>query len=381
MIFIDEANIEVRAGDGGDGCIAFRREKFVPRGGPSGGDGGQGGSVVLVANPDLNTLHHLRFPGKLRAERGRHGEGSNRTGKSGEDLLIEVPLGTVVHDGDEDNGLAMGEILEEGARLVVAQGGRGGRGNASYATSTRQAPRYAQPGTPGEERRLRLELKLLADVGVVGLPNAGKSTFISVVTAAKPKVADYPFTTLVPQLGVVAPEDFDLEDPFVIADLPGLIAGAAEGAGLGHRFLRHVERCRVLLHLVDLSGLDPKSRIEDDVETIEKELGSFSEELLTRSRILVGSKLDSADPERRAALAAFAKLRGLDYFEMSSVTGLGLSKILHRLVEELEQTKPLPLEHEELGESASWVDEGGQPSGDTLGGTPGARQPWDEDWI
>jgi GTP-binding protein len=249
LIFIDEASIHVRGGRGGNGCVAFRREKYVPRGGPSGGDGGDGGSVYLVGELSRNTLYHLRFQSLYAADRGRHGEGSNKSGKSAGDLEIPVPLGTVAHD--DDTGEMLGEIVEDGERLLVASSGHGGRGNARFATATNQAPRHAEPGREGEERRLRLELKLLADVGVIGLPNAGKSTLISVVSAAKPKIADYPFTTLVPQLGVVA--EGPLAEPFVIADLPGLIAGAAQGAGLGFQFLRHIERCRVLLHLVDLS--------------------------------------------------------------------------------------------------------------------------------
>ncbi|HSM51009.1 MAG TPA: GTPase ObgE, partial [Thermoanaerobaculia bacterium] len=236
MIFLDEASIHVRGGRGGRGCVAFRREKYVPHGGPSGGDGGHGGSVVMVADARLNTLYHLQFQSIYPAERGRHGEGSRRSGRSGADLEVKVPLGTVVEDAA--TGERLGELLADGGRLVVAPGGRGGKGNAHFATATTQAPRFAQPGEEGEDRRLRLELKLLADVGVVGLPNAGKSTLISVVSAAKPKIADYPFTTLVPQLGVVG--EGPLSTPFVIADLPGLIAGAAAGAGLGIQFLRHV---------------------------------------------------------------------------------------------------------------------------------------------
>ena len=249
MIFLDEAGIHARGGRGGNGCVAFRREKYVPRGGPSGGDGGHGGSVWLVGDLGRNTLYHLQFSSIYQAERGRHGEGSHRTGRSGADLAVQVPLGTEVYD--RDTGARLGEILADGESLRVAAGGRGGRGNAHFATATHQAPRESEPGQEGEERRLRLELKLLADVGVVGLPNAGKSTLISTVSAARPKIADYPFTTLVPQLGVVA--EGPLAEPFVIADLPGLIAGAAEGAGLGIQFLRHVERCRLLVHLVDLS--------------------------------------------------------------------------------------------------------------------------------
>ncbi|GMU67300.1 MAG: GTPase Obg [Acidobacteriota bacterium] len=330
MIFLDEAVLHVRGGRGGDGCVAFRREKFVPRGGPSGGDGGHGGSVVLVGEARLNTLYHLRFQSIYPAERGQHGLGSRRSGKSGLDLEIKVPLGTVILDAE--SGETLGEILADGQRQVVAQGGRGGWGNQHFATPTRQAPRFAKPGLEGEERRLRLELKLLADVGVVGLPNAGKSTLISVVSAARPKIADYPFTTLVPQLGVVARGPLDR--PFVIADLPGLIAGAAQGAGLGVQFLRHVERCRQLVHLVDLSGFEGSAR--EDLETVERELGAFDPELLERPRVVVGSKLDSARAERREELAAAAAERGLAYLELSSATGEGVDALVAELARRLE---------------------------------------------
>jgi GTP-binding protein len=331
LVFLDEAVLHVRGGRGGNGCIAFRREKFVPRGGPSGGDGGHGGSVVLVGDARLNTLYHLQFHSIYPAERGQHGLGANRTGKSGGDLEVRVPLGTVVRE--PESGETLGEILEEGQRLVVAKGGRGGWGNQHFANPTRQAPRFAHPGLEGEERRLRLELKLLADVGVVGLPNAGKSTLISVVSAAKPKIADYPFTTLVPQLGVVARGP--VEVPFVIADLPGLIAGAAQGAGLGFQFLRHVERCRVLVQLVDLSSFEGSAAA--DLATVEHELESFKPELLARPRILVGSKLDSAREERRRELARAAAERGLPYLEISSATGAGLDALLGELARRLER--------------------------------------------
>ncbi len=335
MIFIDEAVLHVQGGRGGNGCVAFRREKFVPRGGPSGGDGGDGGSVYLVGDEGLNTLYHLRNRNLYPAERGRHGEGSNRTGRSGADLTIEVPLGTEVFD--RDSGERLGELLQDGQRLRVAAGGRGGRGNARFATATRQAPRHAQPGETGEERRLQLELKLLADVGVVGLPNAGKSTLISVVSAARPKIADYPFTTLVPQLGVVARDP--QSEPFVIADLPGLIAGAAQGAGLGTRFLRHVERCRVLLHLVDLSGGD--GDLGADLEAVERELGAFDPRLLERERILVGSKLDAVDEERRRRLRAEARRRGLTCHEISSATGAGIAELVRLLEARVREAQPV----------------------------------------
>jgi len=336
LIFLDEASLHVRGGRGGNGCVAFRREKYVPRGGPSGGDGGDGGAVYLVGEIGRNTLYHLRFQSLYAADRGRHGEGSNRSGKSAEDLEIPVPLGTVAYD--EDSGGMLGEIVADGERLLVAGGGHGGRGNARFATATNQAPRHAEPGRDGEERRLRLELKLLADVGVIGLPNAGKSTLISVVSAARPKIADYPFTTLVPQLGVVA--EGPLDEPFVIADLPGLIAGAAQGAGLGFQFLRHVERCRVLLHLVDLSN--PEGTASEDLATVERELGAFNAELLDRPRLIVGSKTDAALPERREELRSAAAERGLPYLEISSATNEGIRPLVAELSQRLAAAKVRP---------------------------------------
>jgi GTPase len=332
LIFLDEASVHVRGGRGGNGCMAFRREKYVPRGGPSGGDGGDGGAVVLVGQENRNTLYHLRFASLYAAQRGRHGEGSNRTGKSGGDQEVPVPLGTVVYDAE--SGEMLGEILRDGQRLVVAGGGRGGRGNARFATATNQAPRNFEPGGDGEERRLRLELKLLADVGVIGLPNAGKSTLISVVSAARPKIADYPFTTLVPQLGVVA--EGPLDEPFVIADLPGLIAGAAQGAGLGFQFLRHVERCRVLVHMVDLAA---EGSAAEDLETVERELREFNAELLKRARLIVGSKLDAALPERREELRHAARERGLAYLEISAATGEGVPKLVSAVSRQLAAVK------------------------------------------
>jgi len=338
MTFIDEARIEAIAGGGGNGCMAFRREKFVARGGPSGGDGGDGGSVYLVGNRNVNTLLAFRFQPLLRAQRGRHGEGSNCFGKKGHDAEAAVPLGTVIFD--HDSGEVIGEVLEDGQRFQVAQGGQGGRGNARFATPTNRAPRRADPGAPGEERRLRLELKLLADVGLVGLPNAGKSTLISVLSAARPKIADYPFTTLIPMLGVVASGPAD--QPFVIADLPGLIAGAAEGAGLGHQFLRHVERCRLLVHLVDLSGyssvMDEQGErlpASADLETVEAELEAFDPTLLERGRLIVGSKVDSADEGRRRELQEAVAARNLPYFEVSAASHDGLEALSHAIREKL----------------------------------------------
>jgi GTPase len=336
MSFIDEAVIHVRAGRGGSGCVAFRREKFVPRGGPSGGDGGHGGAVYLVGSEGLNTLYHLRLPGTYAAERGRHGEGSRRTGRSGVDLEIPVPPGTVAQDAE--SGELLGEVLSHGERLLVAAGGRGGRGNARFASATQRAPRQAEPGGEGVERRLRLELKLLADVGVVGLPNAGKSTLISRISAARPKIGDYPFTTLVPHLGVVSVgETATGSEPgatFVVADLPGLIAGAAQGAGLGIQFLRHVERCRVLLHLVELAA---EGSLEEELRVVERELVAFDPSLLERPRLLVGSKLDTAGPARRQELAEAAARRGLPWHEVSAVAGDGIPRLVGLLAGMLQE--------------------------------------------
>ena len=324
MQFLDEAVIHVRGGNGGNGSAAFRREKYVPMGGPSGGDGGPGGSVVLVGDEGLNTLYHLSLPALYAAERGRHGEGSLRTGRSGEDLEIRVPVGTQVFDAE--TGELLGEVLELEQRLVVARGGRGGRGNARFKSSRNQAPRRADPGEEGEERRLRLELKLIADVGVVGLPNAGKSTLIGTLSAARPKVADYPFTTLVPQLGVVATGPYE---SFVIADLPGLIAGAASGAGLGIQFLRHVERCRALLQLVELA--DPSTDPAESLAVVERELAAFDPHLLSRPRLVCGSKLDAAVPGQLERLRAAAAARGLPCHEISAATGAGIPELRHLL--------------------------------------------------
>jgi len=361
VIFLDEAGIHARGGRGGNGVVAFRREKYVPRGGPSGGDGGHGGSVWLAGEANRNTLYHLQFASIYQAERGRHGEGSHRTGRSGADLVVPVPLGTEVYD--RDTGVRLGEILADGARLQVAAGGRGGRGNAHFATATNQAPRNSEPGQAGEDRRLRLELKLLADVGVVGLPNAGKSTLISVVSAARPKIADYPFTTLVPQLGVVA--EGPLAEPFVIADLPGLIAGAAQGAGLGIQFLRHVERCRLLVHLVDLSQagapVSPQALdagVDADLAVVERELGAFDSELLRRPRLIVGSKLDAALPERLAELPRTAAARGLDWLAVSSATRQGIDGLVATLSRRLRAARAAGVPAEvPAGDAADVADE------------------------
>src|ERR1700757_1142259 len=307
-MFIDEAKIRVKAGDGGNGCLAFRREKFVPRGGPSGGDGGRGGDVYLVANEHQNTLLHLRYNPEHKAERGRHGEGSDRTGHEGHTVEVEVPVGTVVWD--EATGERLFDFTEAGQRYLAARGGRGGKGNARFATSTHQAPTEHTPGKPGEEKRLRLELKLLADVGLVGFPNAGKSTLISRISAARPKIADYPFTTLEPNLGVVELPDYR---SFVVADIPGLIEGAHTGAGLGIQFLRHVERTRLLVHLVDVSEASGREPVSD-FDIVMGELESFSESMIEKPMIVVATKLDAAqDPKRIKALEKVAKKHKLPF--------------------------------------------------------------------
>jgi GTP-binding protein len=328
-MFIDEAVIHVAGGDGGNGCVAFRREKYVPHGGPSGGDGGDGGSVTFVADRGLNTLYPFRFTKRFAAGRGGHGKGNNRHGKNGADLPVSVPVGTVVKD--RESGEVLGDLVEEGQTLLIAAGGKGGRGNARFATSTNRTPRRADPGLKGDVRELALELKLLADVALVGLPNAGKSTLISAISAARPKIADYPFTTLVPNLGVVSWERFRT---FVAADVPGLIAGAHEGHGLGIRFLKHVERSRLLVHLVDAASLDaadPDADAEKTVATIEHELASFQPELAARERVLVATKEDAAEPSQVAAVAAAAARRGLAFFAISAVTRRGLDALVPHL--------------------------------------------------
>jgi GTP-binding protein len=331
-MFIDEAKIHVAAGAGGNGCVAFRREKFVPRGGPSGGDGGRGGDVILKSDAHLNTLLKFRYNREFRAERGGHGEGSNRHGKDGADTTLSLPVGTVVYDAA--SGEKLWDFVTAGQQVVAAQGGCGGRGNARFATSTHQAPRKAEPGKPGEERDLRLELKLLADVGLVGFPNVGKSTLISRLSAARPRIADYPFTTLEPCLGVVG---LDPERSFVMADIPGLIAGAHEGKGLGTRFLRHVERTRLLLHLIDVaehSGRDPV----DDYRVIMDELRSFSPVVAAKPMLLLASRVDAqGDGERLARLREFCRERGFPLHEVSGVTGEGLENLKEVLWAQLER--------------------------------------------
>jgi len=326
--FIDEVRITASSGAGGNGASAFRREKYVPKGGPSGGDGGRGGDVVFVATKDLNTLHHLRFTPQLRAKRGADGGTANKTGRGGEDKVVRVPVGTVVRDGA---GELLADLAEDGARVVVLEGGRGGRGNARFASSTNRAPLRADPGEPGRSAELFLELKLLADVGLLGFPNAGKSTLISRLSAARPKVAAYPFTTLEPSLGVVqVPGSYRT---FVVADIPGLIEGAAEGAGLGHRFLRHVERCRCLLHLLSLDPLEDAVHGEPvaRLDKLNGELAGYDPGLASRPQVILLSKLDLVDPATVDPLQQRLEARGLTVVRGSSVTGAGIDELIFAL--------------------------------------------------
>jgi GTPase len=329
-MFVDEADIHVKAGDGGRGALSFRREKFVPRGGPDGGDGGSGGSVYLVADPHRNTLVHFRFNPEFAAQRGGHGQGSNRHGRNGHDLDVPVPVGTTVHavDADTSDLVELADLTEVGTRVLVARGGRGGLGNAHFATSTNRAPRKVQPGEPGDERHLRLTLKLLADVGLVGFPNAGKSTLIARISAAKPKIANYPFTTLTPHLGVVSLSD---DRSFVVADVPGLIKGAHEGHGLGHQFLRHIERTKVLAHLVDVSSESGRDPVQD-FDTIRRELDLYDPAMLQKPQVVVATKLDAVDdPARIKALQKRAKALSLPFFKVSAASGEGLPPLLEAL--------------------------------------------------
>ena len=331
-MFIDRAKIHVQGGDGGNGVTAFRREKFVPRGGPSGGDGGRGGDVILVADASLNTLLHLRYNPQHTAQRGAHGEGSNRSGREGEDLVVRVPVGTQIFDAT--TGELLHDLNHDADRWLAARGGRGGFGNAHFTSSTNRAPRYHQSGSRGEERELQLELKLLADVGLVGFPNAGKSTFISTVSAARPKIADYPFTTLEPHLGVVDLGDFRT---FVIADIPGLIEGAHTGAGLGDRFLRHIERTKLLLHLVDVSSVSGREAV-GDYETVNRELASYNQDLATRPQFVVATKIDALDePERLESLKQSALNDEKPFFAISSATGEGVRELVNAVAAKLEE--------------------------------------------
>ena len=336
-MFVDEVDIHVEAGHGGRGCLAFRREKFVPRGGPSGGDGGHGGSVYIVASPHINTLINFRYHPLSDAEPGQHGMGSNCTGSAGKDLELAVPIGTLVYEKitDSDNPdtksySLIADLSEEGQRVLVAKGGRGGMGNARFATATNRAPRKVQPGEAGEIKDLRLELKLLADVGLVGFPNAGKSTMIARISAARPKIADYPFTTLIPNLGVVRISE---DRSFVVADVPGLIEGAHRGQGLGHQFLRHLERTRVLVHLVDVSGATGRNPVED-LDTVRKELELFQPTLAAKPQIVVANKMDAVDlsnDDDIVALEKHASELGLPFLRVSGVSGQGVPELLEAM--------------------------------------------------
>ena len=326
-MFVDEVDIHVLAGSGGNGCLSFRREKFVPRGGPDGGDGGAGGSIYIVATPTKNTLVDFRFHPEFKAKRGQHGQGSNRTGQTSEDLEIAVPPGTLVFEKspDDDGPVLLADLAEEGQRVLVAKGGRGGRGNARFVSSTNRAPRRTEPGEAGEDKQLRLQLKLIADVGLVGFPNAGKSTLISRISAAKPKIADYPFTTLTPNLGVVTLSD---DRSFVVADVPGLIKGAHEGTGLGHQFLRHIERTKVLIHLVDVSGASGRDPV-DDFKVILEELQQFDPAVAAKPQIVAANKIDAVDDDARVkALEKHVKKLKLPCHRISAVTGDGVDRLL-----------------------------------------------------
>lgn len=345
MRFVDEAVIQVDAGAGGNGCVSFRREKFIPYGGPDGGDGGKGGSVYMIADDDANTLVDYRYTRKFRAERGQNGMGANCSGKGGGDVVLKVPVGTTVVD--EETGEVLGDLVEVGQKLLVARGGRGGLGNIHFKSSTNRAPRKSTPGQPGESRQLKLELKVLADVGLLGLPNAGKSTFIRAVSAARPKVADYPFTTLVPNLGVV---DIEKHRSFVMADIPGLIEGASDGAGLGIRFLKHLARTRYLLHIVDVAPIDGSDPVQN-VEVIAAELAKFSPTLARLPRWLVLNKLDQVlDEERESLCAGIVERLGWEgpVFQTSGLTGEGAMQVCYRLMEAIEEQRRAELEHPEV---------------------------------
>ncbi|MDO3378588.1 GTPase ObgE [Geoalkalibacter halelectricus] len=344
MHFVDEVKIHVKAGDGGRGCLSFRREKFIPKGGPDGGDGGDGGDVVFEVDSNLSTLMDFRYKVHYKAERGGHGMGKNRHGKSGETLVIRVPPGTLVYDADTDELLA--DLTTPGERRLLLRGGMGGRGNARFATSTNRAPRHTQPGIPGEERTLRLELKLLADVGLVGLPNAGKSTLIAAVSAARPKIADYPFTTLVPNLGVVRYGGFKT---FVMADIPGLIEGAAEGHGLGTRFLRHVERTDLILHLLDL--LTPEGQTpEEHFALINRELSRYSPELAHKPQLVVLTKADVTEVKNLVPrYLEYFRARDYQVFAISAVTGEGVADLVRAVGRELEARRSAPEDDPDAG--------------------------------
>ena len=330
MQFIDEVKIHVESGHGGAGCVSFRREKFIPYGGPNGGDGGKGGDVVIEVDPNLSTLLDLRYRPHLKAGKGKNGMGSDRHGANGDDLEIRVPAGTLIRDAE--SGEVLADLTEQGQTMVLLKGGRGGQGNARFATSANRAPKFAQPGEPGEERWLRLELKLMADVGLLGFPNVGKSSFITRISAARPKIADYPFTTLKPNLGVVPYKNYR---SFVVADIPGIIEGAAEGAGLGHRFLKHVERTNVLLHILDLSWIPDRDPIRE-FETLNRELALFSPELVEKRQIVVVNKLDLPTVrENLPKVLPWFEERGLAVFPISAATGEGIAPLLDEIARNL----------------------------------------------
>ena len=342
MTFVDEVDILVEAGHGGAGCMSFRREKFIPRGGPDGGDGGKGGSVFAIASPHINTLVAFRFNREFRARRGGHGEGSNRKGKDAPDIELEVPVGTLIYQKAEDPAdppVVIADLVEAGQRVLLAQGGIGGRGNARFVSSTNRAPRRCEEGIAGDTKQLQLHLKLLADVGLVGFPNAGKSTLISRISAARPKIADYPFTTLVPNLGVVSMSG---NRSFVVADVPGLIEGAHEGKGLGDRFLKHLDRTKVLVHLVDVSGASGRDPIED-FETIQRELVAFSPELASKPQIVAATKMDTvSDADAVDALAAHVAAHDLPFLRISAVTGDHLADLQEAVWKYLSDARPNP---------------------------------------
>lgn len=340
-MFVDQVKVYVKGGDGGDGMVAFRREKYVPKGGPAGGDGGNGAAVIFEVEEGLRTLMDFRYQRHFKAPRGEHGMSKGMHGRNSKDMIVKVPPGTVVID--EDTKIVIADLVEHGQRAVIAKGGRGGRGNCRFATPANPAPEIAENGEPGQDRNIVMELKLLADVGLVGFPSVGKSTLLSVVSAARPKIADYPFTTLVPNLGVVETED---SRSFVMADLPGLIEGASEGVGLGHQFLRHIERTRVIVHLIDMSGLDGRDPYEDYV-TINNELQAYNLRLTERPQIIVASKMDM--PDSAENLAQFKEKLQEDYpiFPISAVTREGIRELLYAVADKLESTSEFPLNHEE----------------------------------
>ncbi|MCX7738431.1 MAG: GTPase ObgE [Hydrogenothermaceae bacterium] len=322
-MFIDKAKIFLKAGDGGNGCVAFHREKFVPMGGPSGGDGGKGGDIILLADKDLHTLMDFKYKRHYKAQRGQNGQGGNKKGKDGEDLIIKIPVGTVVKDAQ--TGEIIADLVEDGQRVVVAKGGKGGKGNAAFKTATNQAPTKADPGEEGEERWVELELKLLADIGIIGFPNAGKSTLISVLSKARPKIADYPFTTLTPVLGVL---QLDVDDFVVLADIPGLIEGASEGVGLGHEFLRHIERTKFLIHLIDVSDFAEREW-KEAYQIINTELGNYSEDLLKKPQIVVANKIDAlSDKSKLQEMREFFQSRGIPFVSVSLITREGLEELI-----------------------------------------------------